>query len=47
METEEITPEDNPMVVDVPIMESLPSPEVKLRPLPKERLPKVEVPVPP
>lgn len=35
------------MVVEVPIMESLPSPVPKERPVPKDRLPKVVVPMPP
>ena len=47
VETLLITPADNPIVVDVPMMESLPSPLVKVKPEPSERLPRVEVPIPP
>jgi hypothetical protein len=47
VETLLITPADNPIVVDVPMIESLPSPLVKVRPEPRERLPRVVVPIPP
>ena len=47
VETVVITLLPKEMVVEVPIMESLPSPEENTNPLPKDRLPKVVVPVPP
>ena len=47
VETEVTTLVPKAMVVEVPIMDSLPSPLVKDRPVPKDRLPKVVVPIPP
>ena len=47
VDTEVITLDANPMVVEVPMIICLPSPAVKVNPEPRPRLPREVVPVPP